>query len=440
MKEWGRTNRLLIGGVAGACCLASGWCAAQEAEKPATGQRREVILLDLGRVSEPTHKVAVVQVGESAAASDVEQGATVDSAGNLIDVEVSEMPRYMLGLGVAEVSPQLHAYLGINSGLFVERVAEDSPAEQIGIQAGDILLSFAEQEIKDVAGLRKAVEVAGTNSSKIVVQRKGERIELEITPVERKPLEVVGVPAGNVGNDHARLLELLKQSGLNDPEQVKQLEEQLKQLGQGKSIDVLRLGPAITITGDEKAGDDEAGHSLSLTVDLEDEDSPKLRLELDGKVWETTPEKLEELGESIGEMVEKAIEPFVESLEGVGEGQIKITARVQQKHAGHAADADEASGGADVKQELRLETQGKDGQVRIFVPGLMGSQPIEVPIPQIALDLAVPDLDVESLIPGKVLMLRSQGDVDLSKQIEALRTEIESLKQQLQAAEEKLNK
>jgi hypothetical protein len=443
-------QRWLSCGLAAACCANPAWSQERESKSVPEKRQREVIILDLGsskvafepsESEEHAETPAETPAQESALPGQRHGESTEAPEWAPLEEGALPAPKFMLGLGLSAVGPQLREYLDIEGGLYVERVVEGSPADQAGIHVGDVLLSYQDEAVGDIGSLMKRVDELGASEAAVVVRRKDDELTLQIQPVEREPKPIVAENAER-SEEGSKILELLKQLDVKNPDDLGALEERLKALGNGEGLDVLKLGPAITLQGEQPAD----GHSLSITIDLDNGEQPVIRLERDGQKWEATPEKIEEMGEALGSMIESAIEPYVTTLEGLGEGRIKITARVEEgqghEHPEHAEGHSAAEAVAEQiarKGELKAEA-GHDGKVRILVPGLMGQQAIEVPIPQVDLDFVLPDMDVDSLIPGKVLMLRSSGEADLSKQIQSLRNEIESLKQQLQLAEEKLPK
>lgn len=76
---------------------------------------------------------------------------------------------------------------GVERGVLLNGVSVDSPAEEAGLQAGDVLIELAGQELDDIYvftrvldGLKIGEEVSAT------VLRDGERIELTVTPGSRE--------------------------------------------------------------------------------------------------------------------------------------------------------------------------------------------------------------------------------------------------------------
>ncbi|MFN3651762.1 MAG: M28 family peptidase [Armatimonadota bacterium] len=71
-------------------------------------------------------------------------------------------------------------------GVMLQGVREGSPAEKAGIRGGDVLVEFDGKKIRNVQEYTVVLSTARPNVPvKIVVLRKGERIELSITPAAR---------------------------------------------------------------------------------------------------------------------------------------------------------------------------------------------------------------------------------------------------------------
>lgn len=63
----------------------------------------------------------------------------------------------LLGVQVEEVTPKLGHYFGVDSGLLVLGVREDSPAQQAGIEEGDVIVAAAGAPVADLSDLREAL-------------------------------------------------------------------------------------------------------------------------------------------------------------------------------------------------------------------------------------------------------------------------------------------
>ncbi|MCS7208796.1 MAG: S1C family serine protease, partial [Fimbriimonadales bacterium] len=80
-----------------------------------------------------------------------------------------------------------HAWLGVDyqglpTGVVVRRVALGSPAQQAGIQAGDIIAQFGDRPIRTAADLTRALYFAQPNQRvNITVIREGQRLPITVT-------------------------------------------------------------------------------------------------------------------------------------------------------------------------------------------------------------------------------------------------------------------
>jgi len=71
-------------------------------------------------------------------------------------------------------------------GLVVDRVMEDSPAAQAGIQEGDVIIEINGEEAENFASLQEAVQEAGKadRSLKLKLERDGKEIVLKVKPTK----------------------------------------------------------------------------------------------------------------------------------------------------------------------------------------------------------------------------------------------------------------
>jgi membrane-associated protease RseP (regulator of RpoE activity) len=71
-------------------------------------------------------------------------------------------------------------------GLIVERIMDESPASEAGIEQGDVILMINGKEAKDFGSLQEAVQQAGKEdrSVKLKLERDGKELTVKIKPVE----------------------------------------------------------------------------------------------------------------------------------------------------------------------------------------------------------------------------------------------------------------
>lgn len=91
----------------------------------------------------------------------------------------SQEPKFRLGLSV-ENPEETES----EEGLVVERVMEDSPAAQAGIEQGDVIVAINGEEAEDFASLQEAVQEAGKadRALKLKIERDGKEMVLKVMP------------------------------------------------------------------------------------------------------------------------------------------------------------------------------------------------------------------------------------------------------------------
>lgn len=138
-----------------------------------------------------------------------EQGAPLlDSQGRVVGVMVGELasvegapvsPVAVVGFAVpSEIAQRVvndlrtkgraeHAWLGVDyqglpSGVVVRRVALNSPAQQAGIQVGDIIMQYNDKPIRTASDLTRELYFAQPNQRiTLTVQREGQQVRLPVT-------------------------------------------------------------------------------------------------------------------------------------------------------------------------------------------------------------------------------------------------------------------
>lgn len=139
-------------------------------------------------------------------------------------VEHGRVVRGWLGIGIQDVDSDLAEALGLPSasGVLVNHVQSQSPAERGGVLRGDVILSVAGKAMKTSNQLRNAIAAAGANQtvqlrllragkSKTLSVRLGERESQARAPnkAPKKPSdELQGLSLETLSSKHRRELEL----------------------------------------------------------------------------------------------------------------------------------------------------------------------------------------------------------------------------------------
>jgi len=123
------------------------------------------------------------------------------NSANLVLAQLREeghVIRGWLGVSVQPLTPELAESFGLDKarGALVAEVVADSPADQAGLQRGDILLSFDGKPIEQMRDLPRIVAATPVGSKvNAEILRKGKTLTLKVT-VGQLDEELGGLPAG----------------------------------------------------------------------------------------------------------------------------------------------------------------------------------------------------------------------------------------------------
>ncbi|MCL2047570.1 MAG: trypsin-like peptidase domain-containing protein [Defluviitaleaceae bacterium] len=97
-------------------------------------------------------------------------------------LETGNIRRAYLGINAEDVTEWIRNLFNLPStGVLVGDVESDSPAEESGLQRGDLIVEFDEKRIESIADLQQALENARpADEVVLVIYRDGERIEISI--------------------------------------------------------------------------------------------------------------------------------------------------------------------------------------------------------------------------------------------------------------------
>lgn len=89
--------------------------------------------------------------------------------------ESEEVPRFKVALGVVP------DYLFDGKGMRIDGVSEDKPAQKAGLQKGDVVVQLGDSTVIDMMSYMRALSTFEEgNKTKVVVDRKGEKVSVEI--------------------------------------------------------------------------------------------------------------------------------------------------------------------------------------------------------------------------------------------------------------------
>ena len=103
--------------------------------------------------------------------------------GRTFDFDVWTRPgTARLGVNVQELSAQLADYFGVDDGVLVTSVDEESAAAEAGLQAGDVITSVDGRNVDDIDNLRRRLSAVDPGEEVSVgVTRGGRELELAVT-------------------------------------------------------------------------------------------------------------------------------------------------------------------------------------------------------------------------------------------------------------------
>ncbi|MEM7438692.1 MAG: trypsin-like peptidase domain-containing protein [Pseudomonadota bacterium] len=110
--------------------------------------------------------------------SDLAQNIVADLADD------GQIQRGWLGVQIKPLSKEVASVLGFEpgTGVMVERVLPGTPAKKAGLRDGDVILSFAGEEVESPRDLTRSVTALDPDTTtQVEVLRKGERVSLDVT-------------------------------------------------------------------------------------------------------------------------------------------------------------------------------------------------------------------------------------------------------------------
>ncbi len=91
------------------------------------------------------------------------------------------------GLQIQEISKEIAEFMGLDNSerVLISSVDQDSPAEKVGVRAGDIIIEFNEQKIRNATDFRQKVDTIEIGQEiNLIIFRENEKKELKLKITE----------------------------------------------------------------------------------------------------------------------------------------------------------------------------------------------------------------------------------------------------------------
>lgn len=92
----------------------------------------------------------------------------------------------VIGVGVTPLTKQLASHYGVENGVLINEVRENSPAAKAGLRAGDIIVEIDGKAVKGQFDIIKAVTAKKEGDVTITFVRNGSRQSVTVTPEKSK--------------------------------------------------------------------------------------------------------------------------------------------------------------------------------------------------------------------------------------------------------------
>jgi hypothetical protein len=188
---------------------------------------------------------------------------------------------YWIGVVTQSASAALRAQLKLpeKTGLVIEKVHVGSPAEADGLQPNDILLSTGDVQLGYKEDLDELIQKRGGKPIQFTVLRAGERKEVTVTPLLRSSDKSVESADG----EKTLSLRLLRSGQF---------------VGAGQKFHVKMIAQELP-------------DNMTVTFSKHGKDQAKFKVEADGKTWEVTEDKLQDLPAEVRQHVEPMTQGFL---------------------------------------------------------------------------------------------------------------------------------
>jgi membrane-associated protease RseP (regulator of RpoE activity) len=219
----------------------------------------------------------IVQIGP--ASDETLAPAVVD------ETEAPTTPTYWIGLrgrGVDDPVLRTHLQLAEGTGIVVEDVVPDSPAEKAGLQKHDIILRANDDMVDSMETLQTHVQTAKDKAIELEVIRLGKETTVKVTPAER-PADFQQLAGGDQGMD-------LGQGFGGDIGRMIQ-----QQLQAGGMPGMRQIGPGMILNGQNMNLD--ALNGMSVSVQRNGDGPAQITIKKGEETWTVSSDDAKALAE-----------------------------------------------------------------------------------------------------------------------------------------------
>ena len=224
------------------------------------------------------------------------------------DEESEQSPaKFWIGIMLKPVEGDLARYLGTQSGILVDRVMEESPADEAGLKEGDLLIELSDESLSEPSDLIDMMaSIKEGKKLTFRIKRQGEDMELTLEP------EVRPERLSRLGSEDV-IAELDLNGDVEDAAEVRKILEKIR-LRNGEEVNVFSLGggPMYSwIGGDEAESEDinlqlqkaVDGKEIEVRITRKDDEPANIVVIENGVKQEFTEEELDELPGEISVLV-----------------------------------------------------------------------------------------------------------------------------------------
>jgi membrane-associated protease RseP (regulator of RpoE activity) len=200
-----------------------------------------------------------------------------------------ELPKFWIGIMGEPADATLKAQLGIDNGVVVADVMENSPAEKAGLKPHDVVLKLNDQPVNDIRDFLQPVAQSEGKPLVLEVLRAGQSQRIEVQPSER--------PEQAVRPEVRALPKDFRQVPLPPgfPPDLR--------LPAGDAVRMLFINPGLVVDGKDLPDD------VTVTVTKHGNEPAKVVVTRGDDRWETTVDKMSELPEEVRNWIHYIIGP-----------------------------------------------------------------------------------------------------------------------------------